>query len=149
VKRFYFDRSLLHVVHYAIGTLSEFADIRPCSINESQERNIFIKLNLEKSGLFINSQIMIWRKPDGSCKCAVCRLGSSNERVRELDSVRLDSVRFEQGFHVREFESNRKSLFEIPSRTESHVRSKISSPSRPGRHVRSMFDSKCSKCSKR
>jgi len=80
---------------------------------------------------------------------ALSRLGSSNEHVRELDSVRLDSVRFEQGFRVREFESNGKSLFDIPSRTESRVRSKISSPSRPGRHVRSMFDSKCSKCSKR
>ena len=65
--------------------------------------------------------------------CTALRLGSSIEHARS--STRLDS--------------NRKSLFEESSRAGADVRSKISSSSRADSLARSMFDSKCSKCSKK
>ena len=61
----------------------------------------------------------------------------------------FDSTRVEQEFLVRKFESNKKSLFEGPSRARVIARSKISSSSRADGLARSMFDSKCSKCSKK
>jgi hypothetical protein len=66
------------------------------------------------------------------------RDGSSIEHARS--STRLDSTRIE---------SNGDFLFENSSRAEVIARSKISSSSRADPLARSMFDSKCSKCSKK